>query len=76
MESHTFITVRTEGGAEINLKRICQLIPAGGSGPPPRPIRYELLTGEAVEETGFNEWQHPLNDEKLLFVRCGWRRGR
>lgn len=70
MIARTLITVKTEGGAKIKLKRIAGLVAAGGSNKKSEPMRYELTSGEEVKELRANVWKHPLRGEELFFVSC------
>ncbi len=68
MTSWTLITVKSESGAELRLKRIGHLIaaqPRGAKAQQLKPIRYELESGEPVEEIGVNKWRHPISGEEL-----------
>lgn len=68
MTSYTFITVKSESGAKFQLKRVVNLIATQQRGATPemlKPIRYELKTGEPVEEIGLNKWRHPVSGEEL-----------
>lgn len=76
MEFRDAITVQTLGGARLQLMRRAVLAgssPRGSAWPAQRaePIRYELLSGEVVQELGPNLWRHPLTGEELRFVGLG-----
>ncbi|CAB5676055.1 Uncharacterised protein [Comamonas aquatica] len=68
MTSRTSITVKSESGAVFKLKRTVDLVPAqprGAKAQQLKPIRYELESGEPVEEIGVNKWRHPISGEEL-----------
>ena len=72
---HDVIETQATGGNLVPLVRRGHLVSPQPRGTRPKnrstSIRYELETGEAVEQLRAGAWRHPLSGEELLFVGFG-----
>lgn len=74
-EFHDMIETLTPDGTLLPLVRRGHLVPTQPRGARPKsqatPIRYELKTGEPVEQLGASVWLHPLTGEWLQLAVYG-----